>query len=225
MLESRLDWVRLVLCVLISICSLFGRLGKVVAQDADGEFPNVQYVGADFCAACHEDEGMEWYGHGHAWMQVHTGGQVPPDDLFAPLGYPLPTLPAGVTWDQVQDIVGHFKDGAGSVLTSDGKLYEPDGRVVNPMPGRCNKCHNTAGTATGNMYGTAIQGTWKLNGIQCEQCHGPGPTMEVPDGQICRDCHSSGDTGAHGFRSRQGRIPDTFRSGGGALREPPSRRR
>ena len=73
-------------------------------------------------------------------MEVHTGRQVPAADLFAPIGLPLPTLPAGVTRANVQDVVGYFRQGDGGVLTSDGKLYMASGSVVNPMPGRRNKC-------------------------------------------------------------------------------------
>ena len=53
-------------------------------------------------------------------MEVHTGRQVPAADLFAPIGLPLPTLPAGVTRANVQDVVGYFRQGDGGVLTSDG---------------------------------------------------------------------------------------------------------
>lgn len=204
MLVSRLAWGRILLCVIVGLL-LFGRGETASAQPGN---PGT-YVGAQFCGSCHSEQFSEWAGHGHAWMQVHTGGQTPSADLFAPIGLPLPfgdngdgtSLPAAVGgWANVVDIVANFKDEeTGGVITTDGKFYEGNGAVVNPMPGRCNKCHNTNGSATGTggAYGSQypkIQGTWSLNGIQCEQCHGAGPTMNIPDGNICRDCHSSGDS-------------------------------
>ena len=133
-------------------------------------------------------------------MQVHTGGQVPPADLFEPVGEELPVLPQGITWDMVQDIFGHFRDGQGYLLLTNGKRVVPPSATQSAMPGRCNKCHNTGFDPAGHAYSTptfqtGIEGSWELNGISCEQCHGPGPAMEYPDLQVCRDCHSSGDFG------------------------------
>jgi hypothetical protein len=161
----------------------------------------------------------DWAEHGHAWMQIHTKFQTPDSNLFAPVGQVLPQLPSvtnwpkgnttsvQLTWADVVDVFGHFKDGEGDLLLSDGR-YVASGATGavgnNKMPGRCNKCHNTGGNATGtNQYGlgAAIEGSWVLNGIQCDQCHRKvnGATvdhMAIPDIQVCRDCHSSGiDTG------------------------------
>jgi hypothetical protein len=165
-----------------------------------------KYVSDFWCGACHKQQYQEYKQHGHPWMEVHTGGQTPASDLFAPIGLPLPTLPKGKTWADIQDVVANFKDTTtGSFLGMDGNLYEGNGAVVKPMPGRCNTCHNTAGTPTGtggnpNHPNPNIQGTWQLDGIQCEQCHGPGATMKNPADDppylnaLCRDCHSSGDS-------------------------------
>ena len=152
------------------------------------------------CSSCHEVEYADWSQHGHAWMQVHTGGQVPPADLFEPVGEELPVLPEGITWDMVQDILGHFRDGEGYLLLTNGKRVVPPSASQSAMPGRCNKCHNTGFDPAGHAYSTptsptGIEGSWAPNGIQCEQCHGPGPAMELPGPQVCRDCHSSGDFG------------------------------
>ncbi len=134
-----------------------------------------------------------------------------------------------VSWSQVQDIVANFKEvlkptsgpgagtafGSGSVLLTTGELKETslktnaDGTTslsfgsVNPMPARCNNCHNTGFTFPPGLSadhppaaGSGIQGSWALSGIQCEQCHGAGQ-MNLPSGTtgnaLCRDCHSSGD--------------------------------
>ena len=82
-------------------------------------------MGAYMCSSCHETEFADWSQHGHAWMQVHTGGQVPPADLFEPVGEELPVLPQGITWDMVQDIFGHFRDGEGYLLLTNGKRVVP----------------------------------------------------------------------------------------------------
>jgi predicted CXXCH cytochrome family protein len=158
-------------------------------------------------------------------MMVHTGGVVPPPNLFAAIGQPLPPIPTDklgnplVTWDQVQDIVANF-EGQGSFLMANGNLLEQNGATVKPMPARCNKCHSTGFNSSGTAYGDpAIQGSWALgssafdgtpsalsngmfglNGVQCEQCHGPGRTMKKSpeltsaDKGLCRDCHSTSDT-------------------------------
>ena len=144
-------------------------------------------------------------------MQVHTGGQVPPANLFDPVGVETPVLPIPdpsdktgvkqINWSDVQDIFGHFKDGEGDLLLTDGRYVGVHGGGGGVMPARCNKCHNTAFVAPpvpdnaphgGHAHAysvpgglqTLIQGKWALNGIQCEQCHGPGSAMEVPSGQV-----------------------------------------
>jgi hypothetical protein len=206
----------------LSLCNWSAR---AIAQEGEGI-----YVGAYICSSCHDGEYAHWYQHGHAWMQVHTGGQVPPADLFAPIGEELPVLPTdpadpskNITWDMVQDIFGHFRDGHGYLLLTNGKRVVPPSTTQSTMPGRCNKCHNTGFDPAGHAYSTptlttGIEGSWALNSIQCEQCHGPGPAMEDPDLQVCRDCHSSGDFGTKlgpdpaqvGFRIAFDPVQDVF---------------
>jgi hypothetical protein len=189
MFVKRLGWTWLASSLLLAL-GAWASGGNAIAQT---------YQGDSFCSTCHKAEYADYQQHGHPWMEVHTAGQVPAANLFATIGEPVPALTAGVTWDQVEDIVGNF-EGQGSLLTSDGNLHEQSGGVVKPMPTTCNNCHNPCGfEATGNAYSTpgdttGIQGSWALPGVQCEWCHGAGNTMSVPDGQICRDCHSSGDS-------------------------------
>ena len=155
---------------------------------------NLRLRGAQFCGVCHgpktNNEYASWSQHGHAWMEVHIGGQAPTTNPFQYVGVALPPLPTGVTWSQVADIVANFKTDDGSTaafLLSNGNLVESTGSQVKPMPAKCNNCHNTgvnmAGTggniAYGNLY-PGIQGSWARNGIQCEQCHGPAPRCKFP---------------------------------------------
>ena len=261
MLVSRVGRARLGWCFTIFVLGLLGRSSQAIAQ---GEINT--YVGFSWCASCHEEEYYDWAGHGHAWMsmsrklpltldpiqqyrwRVGNTSESPPADLFAPVGVPLnvdnilalltglyPSEPD--PWVKVDNIFGHFKSGAGNLLLSDGRRQSVLGGNPSTMPGRCNKCHNTAAIPTGSMPGTTIQGTWKVYGIQCEQCHGPGDTMEVPapdrDGtnkvdmngdtdpatklNLCRDCHSAGDFGRKlgsdpymfGFRISVAPTPET----------------
>jgi predicted CXXCH cytochrome family protein len=112
----------------------------------------------------------------------------------------------------VQDIVANFRPAepgdptpSGFLLTS-GKFVESSGGSLT-MPGKCNNCHNTGGNPNGkggniNYPNPNINGSWALDGVQCEQCHLPGAAMVNPvTGSstvapyalaLCRDCHSSG---------------------------------
>ena len=183
------------------------------------------YVGFQNCAGgdCHGTSGSlagnggneynDYMQHGHAWMEVHTGGALPtstPDSLFgfSSVGvHSLPPLPTGVTWAQVEDIVGNFytgpgqTGGQGDLLTEDGILHELSGGKL-LMPADCNGCHNATGftcnttyspvpcptpgpytpmfTTTGNT--TAIQGSWAYSAA--------GIPM---NGVQCEYCHGPGN--------------------------------
>ena len=206
MLVKGFGWKGLALSLLLAL-GVWAYSGKAIAQ--------VPYSGDYWCSNCHSTEYGEYQKHGHPWMEVHTGGQTPASNLFANIGEPVPPLPpAAGSWANVEDIVGNF-EGQGSVLLSNGTLCEQSGGKL-LMPEDCNNCHNPCGfDPTGHAYSTTgsttgIQGSWDLNGVQCEWCHGPGNTMSLSTtngevfGQICRDCHSTGDfngpNGANLFR-------------------------
>ncbi len=173
-------------------------LGSGLFVLSGNAFAQTTYVGDYLCSVCHSQQYTSYKQHGHPWMEVYTGGQTPSAELFAPVGEPLPPLPTGVTWSQVLYIVGNFKTGQGDFLLSNGNLAEESGSMIKPMPATCNNCHSTGFNPAGHQDGfSGIQGSWALDGIQCEECHGPGPSMHVPSGAtgnaLCRDCHSSGD--------------------------------
>ena len=166
-----------------------------------------KYVGDQMCSVCHTDKYDTYIQHGHPWVEVHTGGQEPGPDLFgfASVGVGLPTLPATMAWTDVMAILGNFKDGQGYLIrSSDGKRVDVKTGAASNYPANCFKCHNPTGyTPTGNVYGIPgwTNGSPALDpnkipiqGVQCEHCHGPAATMTLPDKQICRDCHSSGDS-------------------------------
>lgn len=239
MVVRQLFWGRVVFGLVLG-SALLALGGNAVGQGGQGvagmpagpwQEPTL-FVGDEICSRCHATpEYASYKQHGHAWMSVHTGGQDPSKTTlpaaYASIGVPMPTLPSGVSWSQVQDIVASFIDGTGDFLLTDGRLAEPSATPGGPPSfvaassmRNCNHCHNTTwtdaaeGYAGNQVFGTTftqIQGMWELSGIQCEQCHGPGPSMHVPFGDsgnaLCRDCHSSGDLIPGSPKTSQYRIP------------------
>lgn len=180
-------WVGLVLALMIGL-SLFALGGNAVAQHTH------TYWGDDACGMCHPDEYSSYMKHGHAWQLVQTAGANPPPADLYPWGVPLPQLPAGATWDLVEYILGNFKSGEGSVVFNTG--YR---NLAGTSSYSCGKCHTTGFQATGhqrNHLGVEMAGavgTWDLDGIQCEVCHGPKKTMSIAPVKGCGECHTAGD--------------------------------
>lgn len=154
------------------------------------------YVGDQTCKVCHSDKYDAYKQHGHPWMLVHTAGQEPPADLF-PSGVPLPPLPEGVTWDQIEYIYGGFHGGHGGFVFSTGFLDAAQTRRYT-----CGGCHTTGYNPSGTQLNhlgepmTGANGSWALDGIQCEACHGEnGPADHTWTGgtgagaKVCDDCH------------------------------------
>ncbi|NIM46275.1 MAG: hypothetical protein GTO54_11760, partial [Nitrososphaeria archaeon] len=68
----------------------------------------------------------------------------------------------------------------------------------------CGRCHTTGYSEEGSQGGLeGIVGTWKLRGIQCEACHGPGSEHVTQGGEVtlikveesselCGQCHVRG---------------------------------
>ena len=170
--------------------------GDAVAQEIAAVGPS-DYVGYQICGACHLDQYESYINHGHATMLVQTTGQTPPADLY-PWGVPLPTLPTGKTWSDIEYIVGNFRSGTGRFVGLDGKYINANGTTGSNYS--CARCHTTGYNATGhqvNHLGVEMPGavgTWALNNIQCEVCHGPGGTMAAsPTVKPCQACHGSGE--------------------------------
>jgi len=162
-----------------------------------------QYEGADYCALCHEEQYGQWLTSGHRFIlsesQDASHRQLP--------------LPEGMSWDDFSYVVGGNKTKA-LYLDNDGYLYTPSegANQYNVLTGEwsdyhkgetktydCGRCHTTGYEAGGNPAGLpGISGTFEMPGVQCEHCHGPGGPgvgMNIPDPEICGDCHSHGDSG------------------------------
>jgi len=175
------------------------------------------YVGAQTCKECHEEQYNEWRTSSHPFSFM-TGENA--------RSHPLP-VPEGYIWDDISYVIGGHRwkalylDREGYIITN---VFDEEG---NPVPGRnqynmltgelsdthpgeivpftCGACHTTGwiadnnaeydGDLSDNQDGLpGIHGTWVFEGVQCEACHGPGTTMEVRDSAaFCGKCHSRGD--------------------------------
>lgn len=168
------------------------------------------FVGSDSCKQCHEDKWNDHRVSGHPYELQKIS------DVDA---WPLP-LPKGYDWADVSYVVGGFKwkavylDSDGyiitSTLTADGsnQYNVATGEWVDYAAGEqkqydCGECHATGYSAVGNQDGRlGIVGTWALEGIQCESCHGPASDHVTSPSKLnisindnaCNDCHSRGDT-------------------------------
>lgn len=158
------------------IAALLVSMSTCIAQDSTN-----LYVGAVVCEQCHADQFAEWQSSGHARI-LHEADD--PQALAVP-------LPPGYTRDQISYVIGGFKwesmflDRDGYVITSprprpaDEYLLEIDAGV-NYKPGEivpydCGPCHTTGFSLQGHQDSLpGISGTWALNSVQCEACHGPG---------------------------------------------------
>jgi len=169
------------------------------------------YVGADECMECHQKEYNEWKVSGHPY-KLRTAEEAK--------SVPVP-LPAGYTWDDISYVIGGYKwkarymDKEGFIITkTDGNPGKNQynlqtGTWSNYHPGEvkkydCGRCHTTGYSKEGsqdNLEG--IVGTWKLTGIQCEACHGPGSDHIAQGGdvtqikvdkssELCGQCHVRG---------------------------------
>lgn len=170
------------------------------------------YVGSEKCGQCHADKYSSFRVTGHPW-KLKTAEVAKSN--------PLP-LPKGYTWDGISYVIGGFKwkarymDEKGYIITSTGG--EPGKNQYNMMVGtwsdyhagevkkyNCGKCHTTGYSSEGNQGGLeGIEGTWAFEGVQCENCHGPGKDHVAGGGDktaitvdssaaLCGTCHIRGE--------------------------------
>ncbi|MHB8893617.1 MAG: multiheme c-type cytochrome [Candidatus Geothermincolia bacterium] len=168
------------------------------------------YVGAAGCATCHREIFQQWSQTGHARI-LHRPGAIEARDI---------PLPVGLTTADISYIVGGFRwkaiflDRQGYLVTSNGSgpganqfnlqgRHWVDFRPGEKVPYDCGRCHTTGYSAEGHQNGLpGIVGTWRLDGVQCESCHGPGARharsslrgdiITRPDG--CASCHRQEST-------------------------------
>jgi len=178
----------------------------------DGSAAAQEYVGSDTCKTCHE---AKWNDHrfsGHPY-KLHKTVDV---ETWA-----LP-LPEGYDWADISYVIGgwgwkvRYMDLDGYIITE-----SPPGNPGNNQfnlatgewvdyhagemkPYNCGRCHTTGFSEVGNQEGLmGIEGTWEFEGVQCEECHGPGgdhaalpmsSNIQVDDSAAaCGACHVRGD--------------------------------
>jgi len=173
------------------------------------------YIGSEQCGTsnCHEAKYASFRKTGHPYKlneaeDVQTAGYYP----FTT----VPNPPSGVAWSDVDKVIGgfwwkaRFIDTTGFIITGPDVQYNlvdsswsayHDGET---KPYKCGPCHMTAYKTPGNQEGKAgLVGTWAFNGVQCEECHGPGElhaadpyeiAMVVDhETELCGKCHIRGD--------------------------------
>jgi hypothetical protein len=198
--------------------ALFAWPGLVLAQD---------FEGAEFCQDCHEVNYSLWKASGHPYklMKSEEARNRP---IPLPIGYTWDDISyviGGYKWKS------RYIDNDGYIITT---TFDEDGNEVDgvnqynmlvgywsdyhageeDLPYDCGRCHTTNWVenenpedTSGNQDGLAgMWGTFDAGGIQCEQCHGNGMTMEIDDSaEACGACHIRGE-------------PDTIPASGGFVR-------
>jgi predicted CXXCH cytochrome family protein len=173
------------------------------------------YVGSEVCAQCHEDIHQSFMQSGHPYQLNPVVDGQPPEYPFSQ----VPNPPEGYTWDNIAYVVGGFGRKAlfinqdGYLITGDTQYnLENEALGLGPgwasfhageteLPYDCGACHTTGYRANGSQNDLpGITGTWALDGIQCEACHGPAnahvqnPGQARPvvntDSSLCLGCHA-----------------------------------
>ena len=136
------------------------------------------YVGSAACGVCHTQIYTQFNGSGH------------PHKLRSPeeaKGAGIP-LPEGLTWDDIWKVIGGHGWKARFIM-KDGYIYTAGGKnqwnlatktwgdyhTDETKPYSCGPCHMTNYKEGGHQdYLPGVEGRWTYDGIQCEECHGPG---------------------------------------------------
>ncbi|MBM3469234.1 MAG: hypothetical protein FJX73_00350 [Armatimonadetes bacterium] len=181
------------------------------AQRIPGYF-GAGYVGSETCAGCHQEIYDTFRTTGHP-------AKLRPAAEARAAGIPKPGY---VSWDQIRYVIGGFRwkaryvDQEGYIITG-----SPDGKIsgrnqfnletqawANYNAGQkmrydCGECHTTGYSPVGNQHRKpGFVGTWALDGIQCEACHGRGQVhAKAPSkaniqtdrsAALCGTCHRRG---------------------------------
>ncbi len=205
--------------LLVSLALFVGCTREVVLEEATTTVisSTAAYIGSDECAVCHTSIHADFINTGHPYKLNEA------DDVQETGYYPfseVPSPPAGVSWNDVDKVIGgfwwkaRFIDHDGFIITGDDVQYNlideswtayHSGEV---KPYACGPCHMTAYRADGGNQEDkeGLVGTWEFNGVQCEECHGPGELHAASPFEVdmivdqsseqCGKCHIRGDVGA-----------------------------
>jgi hypothetical protein len=166
-------------------------------------FGQAAYQGSEYCIDCHASKYNDWSASGHPYIMMKA------EDAR---NRPIP-LPAGKKWSDISYVIGGYGpkslylDNNGYIITSPGNQYNyHTGQFTGYHVGEanlaydCAACHTTNYMMSGNQDGLpGILGTFDAAGVQCEQCHGNGMTMDADTPKtaaFCGTCHTSGESSA-----------------------------
>jgi len=192
-----------------------------MAGDSGAAAPvGAEYVGAGVCAGCHTEIADVFNMSGHPYKLNRVVDGQAPEYPFTEVA----ELPEGYTWDDMLFVIGgynwkyRFVGQDGFIITGDenaltqynfpNPVTGSEGGWVAYHPGEeksynCGTCHTTGYSPVGNQEDLpGLIGTWTEEGIQCEECHGPGSlhasaprgfAMEIDrDPEQCGSCHRRG---------------------------------
>jgi len=142
------------------------------------------HIGSAECGTCHDALYASFQKTGHPY-KLNEAEDAQQADYYPFSTVPSP--PAGVSWADVDKVIGGFRWKArfighdGFIITGSDVQYNlVDGSWTayhdgETKPYACGPCHMTDYKSVGNQEGKeGLVGTWEFNGVQCEECHGPG---------------------------------------------------
>lgn len=204
------------------------------------------FIGSEACSECHQEIYDVFMRSGHPWKLTKVVDGRSPDYPFTK----IPNPPEGYTWDDILYVIGgynwkaRFVDKNGYIITGADENATTQYNFYNEnldmgdnwvgyhageanVPYDCGSCHTTGYVPSGNQDDLpGLIGTWALDGIQCEECHGPGSihanhpfafNMTIDrDSQACGACHVRGgfDTvnAGDGFIQHHEQYEELFQS-------------
>ena len=201
----------LVALIIFSGCER--KVTEEVIKKVDAE--NAAYIGSAACQACHADLYASFEKTGHPYKLNDAS------DAFTPGYYPFTTLPTSspeLDLSQAFMVIGGFRwkarfiDSSGFIMTGDQVQYNFGNDTWTAYHSGetkaydCGPCHMTNYKGVGNQDDLpGLIGTWEFNGIQCEECHGPGEIhagdpynigmkiYDVGSNETCGRCHKRGE--------------------------------
>jgi hypothetical protein len=204
----------IVLLTVVALLVVAGCERKVTEEVTKTISPGeAQYIGSSACEACHSDIYASFIKTGHPFKLNEA------EDAQQAGYYPFTTIPSpppGVSWSEVDKVIGGFWWKArfigldGYIITGDSVQYNFANQTWvayhsgETKPYNCGRCHTTGFKDVGNQEGKeGLVGTWAFNGIQCEECHGPGELHAAAPYEVemvvdrsadaCGECHVRGD--------------------------------
>ena len=220
-----------------------GVAGAPGPAGADGlSFEPPVYVGSTACAECHEELHDVFMNSAHPYqLNKIVDGQAP-EYPYSEVSDP----PEGYTWEDISYVVGgynwkaRFIDQDGFMITGDATQFNlPNDNLdmgdewaafhagETQLPYTDGNLDTTAYSVSGNQNDLpGLIGTWAEDGVQCEECHGPGSQhvnhpmsfgMKIDrDAKACADCHSNGTVGmveaSDGFINNHQQYDELFQS-------------